>query len=82
MISGNISQSVRLDSVEVNFDNGCYYANTYFIQMLMRTTLVTERNLVTKYWFMDISPSDNNLHGFLMEKWQILENNEIKSYPR
>lgn len=82
LISGNISQSIKINKVEVNFEKYPYYAKTYAVQMLVRTSSITERNLVTECWLRNELRSDNNPHGFLMEKWRVLENNHIRSYER
>ena len=47
IISGNISQTIRIDSVSCNFDVYPYAVVTYARQMIIRESSVTERSLVT-----------------------------------
>ena len=48
IISGNISQTIRIDSVSCNFDVYPYAVSTYARQMIIRESSVTERSLVTR----------------------------------
>ncbi|UVQ23573.1 conjugative transposon protein TraK [Bacteroides thetaiotaomicron] len=53
LISGNINQVVRVDSVVCDFSGYPYRARTYARQMIIRESNVTERSLVT-----DCQPSE------------------------
>jgi conjugative transposon TraK protein len=82
LISGNISQQIEIDSIEVNTGSYPFYFRCTAIQKLIRTTSVVTRSLVTEGWLRNVSRSDNNPHGFLVEKWVILENKDIKTENR
>ena len=82
LISGNISQQIDIDSIEVNIDNYPYYFRCKARQKLIRTTSVVTRDLITEGYLRNVSRSDNNSHGFLIEKWMILENKDIKTENR
>jgi hypothetical protein len=36
------------------------------------------RDLVTEGWLRNISRSDNNPHGFLIERWNTIDNRDLK----
>jgi len=82
LISGNISQQLEIDSVLVNTDSYPYYFRLMAKEKLIRTTSVVTRSLVTQGWLRNVERSDNNPHGFLIERWQILENNDLKVQNR
>ncbi|MBC9795356.1 conjugative transposon protein TraK [Sinomicrobium weinanense] len=78
MISGNVSQTIKVDSVQVNIENHPYAFRCYATQKLVRTTSIVTRRLITNGVLRNVSRSDNNPHGFLIERWQILENRDIQ----
>lgn len=82
VVSGNINQMVRVDSINCNFDTYPYKAVTYARQMIIRESNITERSLVTSCELINSVRSDNNPHGFTMEKFEILENRDIRLQER
>jgi conjugative transposon TraK protein len=82
LISGNISQQIEFDSIQVNTSSYPYYFRCYARQRLTRTTSIVTRNLVSEGWLRNVSRSDNNPHGFLVEKWAVLENKDLKTENR
>lgn len=78
IISGNISQSIYVDSVYINTDVYPYFFRCYGTQKIIRTTSTVQRSLITEGFLRTISRSDNNPHGFLIEKWAITENRDLK----
>jgi len=82
MISGNISQEINFDSIAVDINQYPFYFRCYAQQRLIRTTSVVTRSLVTEGYLRNVSRSDNNPHGFLIEKWNTLENRDIKTENR
>jgi conjugative transposon TraK protein len=82
LISGNISQQLEVDSIEVNTDSYPYYFRFMAKEKLIRTTSIVTRSLITQGWLRSVGRSDNNPHGFLIERWQILENNDLKIQNR
>lgn len=82
VISGNISQEVMVDSVRIDTDVYPYYFRCHARQRLIRTTSIVTRSLVTEGYIRNVSRSDNNPHGFLIEKWNTLENKDIKTENR
>lgn len=77
IISGNISQTIKVDSIQLNITQYPYPFRCYATQKLVRTTSTVTRSLVTNGVLRNISRSDNNPHGFLIERWQILENRDL-----
>jgi conjugative transposon TraK protein len=82
IISGNISQQIQVDSVQVDIRQYPYYFRCYAIQSIVRTTSIVSRSLVTEGFLRNVSRSDNNPHGFLIERWATIENRDIKTAYR
>ena len=82
IIAGNISQQVSIDSLALNTDNYPYYFHCYATQHIIRTTSIVTRSLITEGYLRSVSRSDNNSHGFLIEKWRTIENKDLKTITR
>jgi len=82
IIAGNISQQITIDSVSINIDSNPYYFRCYATQRIIRATSIVSRNLITEGYLRNISRSDNNSHGFLIEKWNTIENRDLKTIAR
>jgi len=82
IISGNINQSVQVDSVICNFDRYPYQVVTYARQMIIRESSVTERSLITRCRLLNSVRSDNNPHGFSMEAFEITDNKDLQILKR
>ncbi|HNP25094.1 MAG TPA: conjugative transposon protein TraK, partial [Panacibacter sp.] len=55
-----------------------FYFTCKAIQKITRATSIVTRNLVTEGYLRNVSRSDNNAHGFLIERWKIIDNSDIK----
>ena len=82
MIAGNISQTLTVDSIRGNFDSYPYRMKAYCRQHIIRSSSVTERSLVTTCRLRNVTRSDNNPQGFLIESFTIIENRDIGQYER
>ncbi len=82
VISGNISQEIDIDSIRIDINQYPFYFRCFARQRLIRTTSIVTRSLVTEGYLRNVSRSDNNPHGFLIEKWSTLENQDIKTENR
>jgi conjugative transposon TraK protein len=82
IISGNISQAIEVDSIYIGTDDYPYYFRYYAKQRITRPTSVVMRTLVTEGYLRNVARSDNNSHGFLIERWNTLENKDIKTLNR
>ena len=82
IVSGNINQSLVVDSVACNFDTYPYRVATYSRQLIIRESNITERSLVTRCNLINSVRSDNNPHGFTMEAFEIIENKDLRVIDR
>lgn len=82
LISGNISQEIEADSITINTDTYPYYFRYKGKQTIIRPTTITTRSLITEGYLRNVSRSDNNPHGFLIEKWRTIENKDISIQNR
>lgn len=82
LISGNVSQEVMIDSVQLNLNAYPYYFRLYGSEKIVRPVSITYRSLVTEGYLREVPRSDNNPHGLLIEKWSILENKDLKTVAR
>jgi conjugative transposon TraK protein len=82
IISGNISQQLEIDSVALEMAHYPYYFRCWGTQKIIRPTSVVTRSLLTEGWLRNSSRSDNNPHGFLIEKWRVLDNRDLKVEAR
>lgn len=82
IISGNISQDIEVDSIRIDTGQYPYYFRCYSKQRIVRATSIVIRSLVTEGYLRNVARSDNNPHGFLIEKWNTLENKDIRTEAR
>jgi len=82
LISGNISQQITIDSIRVDVNQYPYYFRCYAKEKMTRSTSIVTRSLVTEGYLRNVARSDNNPHGFLIEKWNTLENKDLKTENR
>jgi conjugative transposon TraK protein len=82
IIAGNISQEISIDSIHLDMTGYPYYFRCYATEKIIRPSSQVTRDLVTEGWLRNSSRSDNNPHGFLIERWTILDNRDIKTEAR
>lgn len=82
IISGNINQTIQIDSVACNLDVYPYQVATYARQMIIRESNITERSLITTCKLLNSVRSDNNPHGFTIEGFEIRENKDLRVLDR
>jgi conjugative transposon TraK protein len=78
IISGNINQDVKVDSIVLDMRMYPFHFRCYATQTIIRPTSQAIRNLVTEGWLRNTSRSDNNWQGFLIERWSIIDNSDRK----
>ena len=78
VISGNISQTISIDSIQLNLNQYPFYWRCYAIETITRSTSIVTRDLITEGYLRSVSRSDNNPHGFLIERWNTIENKDLK----
>lgn len=82
IISGNINQTIQIDSVNCNLDVYPYQVETYARQMIIRESNITERSLITTCKLLNSVRSENNPHGFTIEAFEIRENKDLRVLDR
>lgn len=82
LISGNVNQTIKVDSVVVDINNYPYRFRCYATQQIIRPTTISTRTLLTEGGLRNVSRTDNNSHGFLIERWNTIENRDIKTENR
>jgi conjugative transposon TraK protein len=82
VISGNISQEIESDSISINTEVYPYYFRFKGRQKIIRPTTIVTRSLITEGYLRNVSRSDHNSHGFLIEKWRTLENKDLNIQNR
>lgn len=77
LISANISQEIDVDSIVLDINEYPYEFTCYATQKLVRTSGTTKRKLISQGQVRDIkTQTDNNPHGFLIQRWKILDNRD------
>jgi len=82
IISGNVQQRIEVDSVVCNFDRYPYSTRTYARQIIIRSSNVTMRSLITSCFLVNSVRSDANPQGFNVERFTVLENKDIQIIER
>ncbi|MBN8719577.1 MAG: conjugative transposon protein TraK [Sediminibacterium magnilacihabitans] len=82
VISGNVSQQITVDSVQVNTTMEPFAFRCYATLLIIRSTSSVTRSLITQGYLRSVARSDHNPHGFLIEKWETLENKDLKIEER
>ena len=71
-----------MDSITINTDVYPFYFRYKGQQRIIRPASIATRSLITEGYLRNVSRSDNNSHGFLIEKWHTLENTDINIQNR
>lgn len=82
IISANISQRIVVDSIRLEMDSHPYRFRCYATQELIRSSATVKRKLVTQGELRNVSRSDDNPHGFLIQRWETLLNHDIGTLNR
>lgn len=82
VIASDISMTLTTDSVKVDFSVYPYAFSFYGRQRIVRKSNITVRNLRTDGRLRNISRTDNNPHGFLIESWCITDNTDLETMKR
>jgi conjugative transposon TraK protein len=82
IISGNVSQEIKIDSIRIDTDQYPFYFRCNAVQKIIRATSIVTRSLITEGYLRNVQRSDNNPHGFLIERWSTVENKDLKSENR
>lgn len=82
VIASDISMTLQTDSIKLDFSAYPYHFTFTGRQKIVRKSNITIRSLKTSGYLRNISRTDNNPHGFLMESWRIDENKDLESIRR
>ena len=82
IISGNISQTIAVDSIAIDVNEYPFHFRCYAMQNIVRATSIVHRSLITEGSLRNVSRSDNNPHGFLIERWNTIENRDLSTENR
>lgn len=83
IVSGNISQKIEADSVLIDINQQPWYFRYYGTIKMVRATSIVTRSLISEGYVRDLNViSDNNPHGFLIERWKIIDNRDIQVKKR
>jgi conjugative transposon TraK protein len=82
IISANISQQVTVDSIHLDINQYPFYFVCYATEKIIRATSTATRSLVTEGYLRNVSRSDNNPHGFLIERFNTVENRDLSVESR
>lgn len=82
IISGNISQQITIDSVRLELSQEPYSFRCFATLTITRPTSIVTRNLITQGLLRNVARSDHSPHGFLIERWETIENKDLKIESR
>lgn len=82
LVQGNVLEKVEVDSVVTDWSRSPYYARTYARQILVRASTVSVRRLTTECYLLDVRRTDDNPHGFMIERFRVLDNRDLETYDR
>jgi conjugative transposon TraK protein len=82
VVSSNISQRLEVDSVQLDMTAYPFHFRLFGTEKITRLTSITTRDLITEGWLREVSRSDNDPHGLLIERWSVLDNRDLKIQPR
>lgn len=82
IISAGILCEIMVDSVKIDDTKYPYRAYTYGKTSIIRSSSILYRNLETVCDLVNSTRTENNPHGFIIEKWKIINNSDIKEVKR
>lgn len=82
VIASDISMTLQTDSVHIDFSSYPYQFRFFGKQRIVRKSNITICNLETTGRLRNISRTDNNPHGFLIEDWLITDNKDLETLKR
>ena len=82
VIAAGINCEIQTDSVVVNTAVYPFKALYYGKTAIVRSSNITYRNLETECELVSCARSDQNPHGFMIEKWRVIDNSDITVVKR
>jgi conjugative transposon TraK protein len=83
LITSNISQAIEMDSISLDMEAAPYRFVFYGRQIITRPTSIAIRSLITEGVVrINLHQSEKNVHGFLIERWNIINNTDQQIITR
>ncbi len=82
LVASNLSQDITVDSVAVDLSTDPFHFTFHGKLTLTRPTTVTERTLVTEGYLRQVKMTEDNPYGFLIERYQVIENDDLGTKRR
>ncbi|WP_018620815.1 conjugative transposon protein TraK [Spirosoma luteum] len=82
LLQGNTIQKVMIDSVNIDMNRSPYYCSINARILLVRATNITFRRLKADCYLIDATRTDNNPHGFVIERFRVTDNSDIETINR
>jgi conjugative transposon TraK protein len=82
LMSTSTYQYVSIDSMACDFESYPYSVVTYARQVIVRPSTTTVRRLVTACELSNAVRSDNNPHGFMLERFNVINNEDLSTQKR
>lgn len=82
LISGNVIEKYEDGKIDVDFSQSPYRAVVVGRQTFIRASTISVRKLVTECYLINTDRTDENPHGFLIERLRVIDNREIENYNR
>lgn len=74
VVAGNISQRIQVDSIRLDLTETPVAFRCYATERIIRATRTRIRHLVTAGVLREVSRSDHNPHGLLIQRWHVITN--------
>jgi conjugative transposon TraK protein len=82
LLQGNTIEKILVDSVNMDMTRSPYSCTINARIMLIRATNITFRRLKADCSLIDARRTDNNPHGFLIERFRVTDNSDIETINR
>ena len=82
IVSGNVTQTITVDSIDLDTQQYPYPFRCWCTEQLIRPTTRTTRRLTTSGRLRSTGASPNNQLGFLIERLRVLDNKDILTENR
>lgn len=79
LINGNISYRITIDSIRLDLSQSPYGFRCYFTQNQCKTGNTVTKSLISEGKLRSTSRGEQNLHGFLIENWNIVKNGNFQN---
>jgi conjugative transposon TraK protein len=83
LVAADANQGITIDSVAIDYNVYPYKAAVFATLKIIRRSNITERSLITACQLINSAArSERNPHGFTIEQFEVITNQDIKVYER